>query len=87
MKHVIIILLLLISIPLMSTEIEADKGWHFTGTCSAVILLDLCGLPWYCTLLTVSAISVGKELNDPFFSVPDLYADGLGICFGFAVRW
>jgi hypothetical protein len=87
MKPLLIIFLLCIAVSSIAFDIPPDKGIHFTGCCALTIVLDVCGCPVWANLLTVSLISVGKELSDPTFNVNDLYADGMGIMFGFAVRF
>ena len=90
-KLTIIFLLLMIGAYLMSQGIEPDKAFHFTGVAGLYILSDcVCewtGIPRYVPFVLCIGVSFGKELNDPFFNWSDIYADGLGLAFGFAVRF
>lgn len=90
MKKILTITLLLISISLFGIEIEADKGLHFTG-CAGLFILSDCVCEWanaprWIPYSLVIGISVGKELNDPFFNWQDILADGAGLSFGVLVR-
>jgi hypothetical protein len=92
MKRVIaILLLLMLANYLMSHGIEPDKFTHFTAITGLYILSDcVCewtGAPRYIPFVLCIGVSIGKELNDPFFSWKDIYADGAGLTFGFAVRF
>jgi len=90
-KLIIILLLLLLTNYLMSQGIEPDKVAHFTAISGLYILSDcVCewsGLPRYVPFVLCVGVSFGKELNDPFFNWQDIYADGIGLTFGLAIRF
>ena len=89
-KLTIIFLLLLITNYLMSQGIEPDKVAHFTAITGLYILSDcVCewtNMPRYIPLVLCVGVSFGKEFSDPFFNWRDIYADGVGLTFGVAVR-
>jgi hypothetical protein len=90
MSFKLTLILLLFACCLSAYEIEADKGWHFTGCAGLFILSDcfceLTDAPGWIPYMLVIGVSVGKELTDDFFNWKDMLANGAGLSFGILVR-